>query len=72
MGKNRRCIRCDTLRIFSRRENSKSNPKSAFAAGRGFAALPKGSKAKPTRSEKVEVGLMFDFHDGKKPQMYPL
>jgi hypothetical protein len=71
MGKTHRCIRRDTLRIFSHRENSKSNPKSAFAAGRGFAALPKGSKAKP-RSEKVEVGLMFDFHDGKKPQMYPL
>ena len=31
-----------------------------------------GSEAKPTRSEKVEVGVIFDFHDGEKPQVYPL
>jgi hypothetical protein len=27
-----------------------------------------GREAKPTRSEKVEIGLMFDFRDGKNPQ----
>jgi hypothetical protein len=32
----------------------------------------KGWPAKPTRSEKVEVELIFDFRDGKKPQVYPL
>ena len=26
-----------------------------------------GRPAKPTRSEKVEVELIFDFRDGKKP-----
>jgi len=31
-----------------------------------------GSEAKPTRSEKVEVELIFDFQHGKKPQVYPL
>jgi hypothetical protein len=36
------------------------------------AVLAWRSAAKPTRSEKVEVGLMFDFNDGEKPQMYPL
>jgi hypothetical protein len=41
--------------------SSKSDPRSAFAAGRGFADLAQGSEAKPTRSEKVEVGLIFDF-----------
>jgi hypothetical protein len=27
----------------------------------------KGRPAKPTRSEKVEVELIFNFRDGKKP-----
>jgi hypothetical protein len=27
--------------------------------------------AKPTRSEKVEVGLIFDFWCGEKPDVYP-
>jgi hypothetical protein len=31
-----------------------------------------GSPAKATRSEKVEVGLIFDFQCGEKPEMYPL
>jgi hypothetical protein len=31
-----------------------------------------GSEAKPTRSEKVEVGLIFDFLDVENPQVYPL
>jgi hypothetical protein len=31
-----------------------------------------GRKAKPTRREKVQVGLIFDFRDEKKPQGYPL
>jgi hypothetical protein len=31
-----------------------------------------GSEAKPTRSEKVEVGLIFDFQCGEKPDVYPL
>jgi hypothetical protein len=31
-----------------------------------------GSEAKPARSEKVEVELIFEFRDEKKPQMYPL
>ncbi len=34
--------------------------------------LLQGSEAKPTRSEKVEIGLIFDFRDWEKPQMYPL
>jgi hypothetical protein len=32
----------------------------------------KGSEAKPTRSEKVEFGLIFDLQRVKKPQVYPL
>jgi hypothetical protein len=32
----------------------------------------KGSEAKPTRSEKVEVGLIFGFQCGGKPDVYPL
>jgi hypothetical protein len=28
--------------------------------------------AKPTRREEVEVELIFDFCDGKKPESYPL
>jgi hypothetical protein len=35
-------------------------------------SLSLGRPAKPTRSEKVEVELIFDFRDGKKPQVYPL
>jgi hypothetical protein len=31
-----------------------------------------GSEAKPARSEKEEIGLIFNFHGGEKPQMYPL
>jgi hypothetical protein len=31
-----------------------------------------GSEAKPTRSEKVEVVLIFDFQCGEKPDVYPL
>ena len=34
---------------------------------RGFGGLPKGSEAKPARSEKVEVELIFEFRDEKKP-----
>jgi hypothetical protein len=34
--------------------------------------IAKGGEAKPSRSEKVEIGLIFDFRDEKKPQMYPL
>ncbi len=30
------------------------------------------NEAKHTRSGKVEVGLIFDFQRGEKPQMYPL
>jgi hypothetical protein len=29
------------------------------------------SAAKPTCSEKVELGLMLNFHDAEKPQIYP-
>ena len=32
----------------------------------------KGNEAKPTRSEKVEVGLIFDIQCGEKPDVYPL
>lgn len=28
-----------------------------------------GSEPKPTRSDKVELGLMLDFRDGEKPQI---
>jgi hypothetical protein len=34
--------------------------------------LLEGSEAKPTRSEKVEVGLIFDFQCGEKPDVYPM
>jgi hypothetical protein len=30
-----------------------------------------GSEAKPTRSEKVEVGLIFDVQCGEEPDVYP-
>jgi hypothetical protein len=33
---------------------------------------PWGSEANPTRREKVEVELIFDLRDEKKPQSYPL
>jgi hypothetical protein len=31
-----------------------------------------GSEAKPTRGEKVEVGLILDFQCGEKPDVYTL
>jgi hypothetical protein len=34
--------------------------------------MPQGSNAKPTRSERVEVGVIFDFRDVEEPQVYPL
>jgi hypothetical protein len=33
---------------------------------------PPRDRAKPTRSEKVEVGVIFDFQCGKTPDVYPL
>lgn len=30
-----------------------------------------GKRSKTTRSEKVEVGLTFDFHDEKETQVHP-
>ncbi len=31
-----------------------------------------GRSAKPTRREKMEVELIFDFQRGEKPDVYPL